>query len=251
MVDLPSSSAPVIIPALAQYLKFTPNEKFVTNLYHDLYHNYPPLQTITTLGTQLDQGTISPLAVARQFTFSQSYGMTVVQDLYQSMLHRDYNPAMDQGTVNWYLTALSVEISNPASAWPPDYAASRDQLAAAIAASQEYHNTRGGGTTTGWFTALYMDALHRAPTQAELNSYTSGNHFLNQMDYDFNVAVSVFSSTEHKQVEVSDFYQHFLHRLPEPAGLTFWVNRLQSGIPIEEVIAEIASSPEYLRLAQS
>jgi hypothetical protein len=250
---------PVICPVIAPYFQFalqeTPNERFVDHLYQDLYHTTPTVDTITRLGTQLDHRQVSYVEVARQFTFSQTYGMTVVHDLFWSMLHRDYNAATDQQSgltdaVNGYLTTLSREMSNPTAPWSPQYATSRDALAAAIAGTQEYHNTRGGGTGTGWFTALYMDALHRAPTQAELNGYhPDPNYLLSGSDYW--TALAVFSGTEHRQLEVNDFYQHFLHRSADPQGSTFWVGRLQAGIPVEEVIAEMVSQPEYIRIAQS
>jgi hypothetical protein len=250
---------PVSQPPVLQYFEFalqeTPNQRFVDHLYQDLFHTIPPVQTIITLGTKLDQGMLTPLAVAQQFTFSQAYGMTVVQDLFQSMLHRAYNPAIDQqsgltSVVNTYLSNLSEEGLNPAA--PSQILTdSRDNLAAAIAWHAEYYNTRGGGTDAGWLTALYMDALHRAPTPAELAAYHSiGGGNLVNAGPNYTTADQVFASTERLQVEVTDFYQHFLHRQPEPAGLTFWVNRIQSGISIEEVIAEIGSSPEYLRNVQ-
>jgi hypothetical protein len=247
-----SVTSPVSQSTAVQYFQFapleTPNEKFVDHLYQDLFHNIPPVQTIITLGTGLDQGILSPLGVARQFTFSQSYGMTVVQDVFHSMLHRDYNPATDQqfsSTVDLYLASLSQERMHPTAA--SFGLTSRNDLAIEIATTREYYNTRGGGTDTGWFTALYTDALHRAPTQAELTGY----HPSVNASPDFATAANVFYGTEHKQVEVNDFYQHFLHRPAEPQGSAYWVNRLQTGTSIEEVIAEIGSSVEYRSLTMN
>jgi hypothetical protein len=254
-----SVTGPVSQSPAVQYFQFalqeTPNQRFVDHLYQDLYHNIPPIQTIITLGTQLDQGQITPLAVARQFTLSQSYGMTVVQDLFRSMLHRDYNPVTDwhsnlTGEVSLYLSYVSQESLNPVV--PPIAGITRDELAVAIATTPEYYNTRGGGTDAGWLTALYTDALHRAPTQAELTAYhpSAGGNMVNAGP-DYRTATNVFASTEHLQVVVNDIYQHFLHRQAEPAGSANWVGRLQTGVPVEEVIAEIASSAEYISLAQN
>jgi hypothetical protein len=244
---------PVIVPVIVPSIQFasqeTPNERFVDHLYRDLFHTAPPVDTITWLGTQLDRGQVSYLRVAQGFTFEET-GNTVVQDLFRSMLGRAYDQVSDRQSglyqdVVAYLTRLLT--SDPNGGLGPPAGISRDDLAADIAATREYYNTRGGGTDSGWITALYRDALHRPPTQAELTSHLGMVHGGPSID----VAQSLFGSQEHLQVEVNDFYQHFLHRPAEPQGSAYWVGRLQSGTQIEEVIAEIASSPEYIRLAQS
>lgn len=60
------------------------------------------------------------------------------------------------------------------------------------------------------------------------------------------VAQAIWSSPEHRGLEVDQFYQTFLNRAAEPDGRTFWINRFTSGDLTERLAARFfISSPEY------
>jgi hypothetical protein len=59
------------------------------------------------------------------------------------------------------------------------------------------------------------------------------------------VADVFFASDEYRQDLVQSYYERFLHRAAENAGLTVWVTALRNGLRDENVVAQIISSPEY------
>jgi hypothetical protein len=220
----------------------TPDEVYVSHLYHDLFHATASDQVILDRGTALTQGQAMRIDVVRGFTFSQDYGMVVVQDLFQSMLHRAYNPQTDSALASEYLTNLVSE-GNGQPWIPPSSASPREVLAARIAATQEYSRVRGGGTFDGWLNALFTDALHRAPTQAERTYFSSAG-------ISVDTAGTIFHGQEHQQVALNDFYQQFLHRPLDAAGRTYWLGRYQAGMWTEEILAEMLASNVYYAITQ-
>jgi hypothetical protein len=229
----------------------TPNERFVDHVYSDLFHSSASSQTIVTLGTKLDQGQMTRIDVVRSFTFTQAYGQVVVQDLFQSMLGRAYNPTTDLGLVTLYLSQLPIEgNSAPWLGASALLTATRETVAASIATTPEYVQARGGGTVDGWLNALFADALHRAPTPAERALYAPAGVSLS-------TALTVFQGQEHQVVELNDFYEHFLHRpldtVDTPnhvSGKTYWLGRYQTGVWTEEILAEMLASNEYYQICQ-
>jgi hypothetical protein len=224
----------------------TPDEVYVSHLYHDLFHTTASDQVILDQGTALTQHQAMRIDVVRGFTFSQNYGMVVVQDLFQSMLHRAYNPQTDSALANPYLADLANEGAH--APWHPMGSTvtnhhTREDLAAQIAATPEYFQTRGGGTFDGWLNALFADALHRAPTQAERTRFASAGQSLN-------TAQTVFGGQEHQQVALNDFYLQYLHRPLDLGGQTYWMGRYQAGVWTEEILAEMLSSDEYYAITQ-
>src|SRR5262249_4731500 len=130
------------------------------------------------------------------------------------------------------------------STWTAFLAAggTREQLEAAVAGSPEDYQ-KSGGTAGGFLDALYRDALGgtRDPTGratwdlAQMQGATPGQ-----------VATAVFGSTEFLQDRVQGWYQSYLHRLGESAGLDFWTAALRQGTQDDQVIAGIVGSDEYL-----
>jgi hypothetical protein len=58
------------------------------------------------------------------------------------------------------------------------------------------------------------------------------------------VATSFLNSTEHRQDEVQNYYEQFLHRAPDSSSSSFCA-ALQSGVSEEQVAEEILDSAEY------
>jgi hypothetical protein len=117
-----------------------------------------------------------------------------------------------------------------------------EQVAAALAGSQEYFQNRGGGTNTGFLDALYEDALHRAIDPSGQATYTQA---LANGATRTQVATAIYSSTEYYQVLVGGFYKQFLLRPADSSGLNGYVMVLQNGARDEQVIASLLGSAEY------
>jgi uncharacterized protein (TIGR03118 family) len=200
------------------------NDRFLAQAYSDLLQR--PIDTggLTFWNGQMNQGA-GRQQVAAAIEASAEYRGVEVRNLYSQLLHRTADPAGITFYTNLLGSGTTVE-----------------QAAAVIAGSQEYFRNRGGGTASGFLSALYQDGLGRALdnngkavfTAAMQSGATPGN-----------VAAVVFASDEFKAVRVRQIYQTFLHRGADSAGLGFFVGALQQGARDEDVIAVIVSSAEY------
>jgi uncharacterized protein GlcG (DUF336 family) len=94
-------------------------------------------------------------------------------------------------------------------------------------------------------TKAYQDLLHRAPDPIGQTAFTSG---LNRALIDrFDAAVIFTSSQEYRDDLVQDLYMHYLRRSADPTGLNADLALLMSGGTIEQVVAALVGSQEYLR----
>jgi hypothetical protein len=59
------------------------------------------------------------------------------------------------------------------------------------------------------------------------------------------VAAAVLANPEFVQNLVQGFYQQFLHRTADTAGLNSWVANLEQGMSGDQVIAAFLGSEEY------
>ena len=60
------------------------------------------------------------------------------------------------------------------------------------------------------------------------------------------VALGFVTSGEFRQALVTSWYQDHLGRLPESAGMSYWMAQLQQGASQEWVQAQILASSEFL-----
>jgi hypothetical protein len=148
-----------------------------------------------------------------------------VEQLYVQYLHRAADPAgLNSGVA--FLQAGGTD----------------EQLAAILAGSPEYFQTRGGSTNDGFLAAFYMDALGRpiepagaAGWGALLASGTSRTQ----------VAFDILNSDEYRRHLVAIYYNNTLLDRPTDPGSAGWVNALSLGVRDESIIAGIASSTEF------
>ena len=122
------------------------NSNFVSNLYKDLLNRAPDAGGLTAWTATLDQGTLTRTQVALDIEYSPEYMNILVANAYGALLNR----APDAGGQQAWVMYLQEGHT-------------QSQLYASIASSPEYFQTRGGNTNSGFVTALYEDALNRAP----------------------------------------------------------------------------------------
>jgi hypothetical protein len=110
------------------------------------------------------------------------------------------------------------------------------------AGSPEYYRKRGGGTDAGFMSAIYQDALVRAPDATgqtiflhALGSGASGQH----------VAQAVLTSTEYRQDLVQADFQAYLQRSADSVGLQIFTTALAQGNRDETIAAYILASDEF------
>jgi hypothetical protein len=118
-------------------------------------------------------------------------------------------------------------------------------LAAMLASSPEYFQTRGGGTNDGFLNAVYQDSFKRAidgSGQATFSQALTAGLSRAQ------VVTTLFTSDEYRQTLVQNAYQQFLGRATDPGGLATWTNFLKQGARDEVTLAGIVgdtSGSEY------
>jgi hypothetical protein len=202
----------------------TANEAFVMQLYQDLLHRPAQAGGLAYWSGLLDQGA-SRAQVALDIEQSLEYRQDEVQALYTHYLHRDAGPAGLALFTNFLAHGGTLE-----------------QVAADIVGSAEYYRTRAGGTSTGFLSALFQDALGRniGPSGALL----FGNQLANGASRR-DIASAIFGSREYLQDLVQGYFHSILGRSAGPSGLALFTNALASGTGDEAVMADIFGSDEF------
>ncbi|HEV3084681.1 MAG TPA: DUF4214 domain-containing protein, partial [Gemmataceae bacterium] len=202
----------------------TPNQRFISEVYHDLLKRPVDPSGLAHWTAFLNQG-MSRNQVVLLIESNQEYHRLVVQGLYQTLLHR---PADQMGLTSF------VNLLNAGG--------TVEQVQAALAGSREYFLTRGGGSNDGFLDAIYGDLLNRAPDAAGRAAW---DHALATGTTTGQVAAAMLNSTEYRQDLVSGFYLHYLERTADKPGLDSLVNMLSLGARDEQVIAIMVGSDEF------
>jgi hypothetical protein len=202
----------------------TASERFVAGVYQNLLERFVDATGLASWSGQLDSGTTSSQVVS-SIEAGLEYRTVQVRALFLRYLHR----AADA-------TGLAKDIAFLQGG------GTVEQLAAIMIGSPEFFQNEGGGTTDGFLSALYQDALNRAIDSAGRANWLQA--FANGAT-SFQVAGAILTSLEYRRDLVASFYSQFLLRPPDPGGLDGWVSLLAQGVRDETVIADILGSPEY------
>jgi autotransporter-associated beta strand protein len=184
----------------------TPNQRFVTQVYHDLLGRAPDPGGLSHFSSLLDMNQATRSQVAELIQSSQEGRTQQVQTLFQMFLGRQAD-------------AVGLDLS---TRWL-GMGGSFFQLQSAIVSSQEYFQ-RAGGTNNGYLTTVYRDALGRSIDSV---GQSLGSQALAGGASRANVADAVFTSQEGFQHLVQSFYSQFLHRTAEPSALNASTTALQ------------------------
>ena len=202
---------------------YSNDELWIDELYLDVLASEGDVAGIATLSDLLKGGS-SREDVALVFLQSVEYRTLLVQTWYQRFLHR--SPTAD-------------EIANLVGML---VGATDEDVEAAILGSDEYYNSRGGGTNAGFVEALYQDILGRAPTDAEAHQWDvaiGAGATRNE------VALQILTSIEARTLLVNAWFQTFLGRAPTPVELNFFLQQFGAGATDEQLLASLLGSQEY------
>jgi hypothetical protein len=203
----------------------TANQRFVAQVFRDLLQREADPSALSGFTSFLDQGN-SRASFVNIILGSHEYHVVVVRSAFRAFLHRDPDPNTLAGFAGFLDSGGTVE-----------------QLNSFVVGSPEYFQVRGGGTSVGFVTALFQDALNRTPDPLGLAGFTLE---LMQGFTTTQVATQVFASPEYRGDLVASFYQRFLRRMADSTGLNAFVSALQQGGRDEQVIDLIMASDEYI-----
>lgn len=183
---------------------------------------------------QLNAGA-SRAAIAIALLGSTEYRSDVIAQVYTTYLLRQPGAADLQA----WLPLLG-QPSSGAGQPSPD-----EQFLASVLGSAEYFQTIGNTELT-WTTSLYTKLLGRTPSSAELTNLLVGvlNGYAGTRQ---TIALAFTTSVEAETAAVAGYYAQLLGRTGSPGELSLWVNQIVGGKSREQVIAAIASSPEYFQ----
>lgn len=201
-----------------------PAAVLVSAIYRDLFGRSPDEAGLDTWSDLLRQGTPAG-QVSNAITGSVEYRSGLIRHAYSEYLHRV--PA--QAEVDGWLAAFSRGLTP-------------QQLEAGFAASDEFYNSNG--SADAWVAALYRLVLDREAQPFEVASWVGA---MQQGLSRYQVALGFELSREHLTTVLDGLYQQLLGRSLDPTGREGWIAALQGPVRLEQVVANIVGSPEYLQ----
>ncbi len=201
----------------------TANQRLVSQLYLDLLQRPVDPAGLSFWGNQLDAGTPAQ-AVAQSIMGSPEFVNQEVNILFNHYLKRTAAASDLAFFSGFFKAGGTLEQAATDVVTSPEYAALNNNSANAIIAS------------------LYRDGLGRSPSSAELTMNASLT--VTQL------ANNIFGSPEYQGHTIDVFFQDFLRRRADAAGVSFYsavypagtVNGVQPDVAI---ISSLVGSPEY------
>jgi len=201
---------------------------FLESVWQDLLgRDITPIEKASMLDF-LDSGG-SNAQVAQTVLNSVEYRTRLAQSLFQQFLSR----AATQTEVNVFSSALQNSVTV-------------EQLIAVIVGSDEYYQSRGGGTNNGFLEQIYNDLLGRPIDEGSLAAFTD---LLNRGGSRQQVALFILGSSEYRSNQIQSFFKTFLGRQAVDSEINFFLALWQQGARREQIIAQIIGSQEYCELA--
>ncbi len=116
-----------------------------------------------------------------------------------------------------------------------------------LIATSSFQAKFGGMTNTQFASAFYQQMYGTPPSSSvlsqlvsELNSGMQLGAYIQQQ-----ITASSYINLITMPVEVDMTYLSLLHRTPDPSGYAYWLNDLENGYPIQNLITGFVLSPEF------
>ncbi|HVX16023.1 MAG TPA: DUF4214 domain-containing protein [Pirellulales bacterium] len=223
----------------------TANERFISEVYRDLFHRQVDQAGLTFWNNLLDQGLSRLQVVAAIITTAMpgELGADLVTGMFEKFLDR----APDAQGLAYWVDVVSHQTTI-------------EDTEAMIAGTAEFY-ALAGGTDVGFITRLFNLALDRAPDAQALAAFEAD--LASGMTRE-QVAEIVFNSHEYHQLEVAGYYQSpddlndhddnslpfiddldFLDRPADPTALASSSAALDNGALDQQIWAVILSSQEF------
>ena len=199
------------------------NQAYVMQLFPSLLGRPPSTSELSNFTAFLDGGAPRAQAVANIMA-SPEYIQKHAGDLLGQFLPGPVNPTL--------LKNIVAALQQGAS----------DEAIGVFLASTSQFFQQNGNTNTGFVSALYQIALHRSPSDAELNGWLGA---LQSGTTTSTVAQIILTSHEYHTVLVNTDFQMFLNRQADPNSQNAFAAALDAGLKDQAVIAILTTSAEY------
>jgi len=199
-------------------------ERFLAQVYLNLFNRVIDDGGLSFWSGLLSQG-VSHTQVALALESSAEFHMVQVQGLYMQLLHRAADMIGLNSDIQFLQAGGTVE-----------------QLAAILAGSAEYFQTRGGGTNSGFLAAIYQDFLNRSiDPQAQMAFMQALSSGVTPTQ----AAMAIIDSAEHFTLISQALYQQLLHRGIDATAQQAFVAALSLGVRDDLLRAILVGSGEY------
>jgi hypothetical protein len=223
-IDSGSITVNIVDPVLPGCSPEDPkNARYVCRVYLDLLGRAADPGGKAFWLRKVDAGE-SRVGIIRKFQTTPEYRRRVVDDVYKTFLQR--NP--DKGGQTYWAEQVRKGL-NP------------DQIRANVIASNEYWN-KAGASPEGFAAAIYQQITRTPATSAQIASVKSQ---LAAGKTRTSIAAALLASRAGDTATVQGIYERYLRRTPPGSEVTFWVNKLQTGVTELKVIESVISSNEY------
>ncbi len=200
----------------------SPNGDFVRALYIDVLNRSASDDDVNYWAGRLGSG-VTRSAVSSAILASRERRAAVVDDYYRQYLGR---PA-EAGGLNFWLNVWQTH-NGP------------DVVRAGLIGSGEFYASQGG-SDDGAIRGLYQNILGRGAGDDEVGYWRN----VMQSTPLTNVALGFLNSRENRRELIDGWYQNYLNRSSDAAGLDYWFDRLSQGASQESIQASLLGSSEY------
>lgn len=200
---------------------------WITSMYQDLLGRTPSTGEVNGWVAQLNSGA-SPVSIAFGFAASaEREGQRVVAN-YQNLLGRTPSQAEIDGWVDRFV----------------NHGMTNETMLGGFAGSSEFFNTRGQSSPQVWVSQAFLALLHRPASASDVATY---NSVLVPPTNIGQLAQALSHSAESYTRFITNAYNVYLGRGPDPAGLSGWLSAMQNGSVTDEGLeAQFIGSAEYI-----
>jgi len=228
-----------IQPLLPNGTQGTVDQRVVHEVLTTLMQRPVSMDEINYWTTQYDlhqRDTLNLSQMIIEDTPPYEYRRGEINSAYQTYLHRAADPSGE---------AYFLSLVNNSQGVPSGPGTER-RTAAILISSQEFFVEQGGGTNAGFITAVFEDALKRAPDPGALAFY--GQELAAGMTH-VEFATQILNSIEAETRTINNLYERYLGRPVDPGGLQAFLFNNSQGYGTETNTETILTTPEFYNKA--
>jgi hypothetical protein len=235
---LTSIAVPLTLPPSIPFpAQANANADYIEAVYRAVLDRNADAGGLASWTSQLNSGVVSRLQVVQGIRNSPEHFTQEVEDFYLTLLNRAADP---QGLQNW-VQQLENGVREEQVAFDfldsPEYLSKGDKFFVDAMYEALLGRSFDAAGEASWLNQLGDDASGR-PTHAATLTHEQ-------------VITSFLDSVESEARLVEGYYEVFLQRSADPAGLSNWLVLLQRGLPFLSIGQQFLSSDEfYNRAAQ-